>query len=182
MNSRLCTVTVGLALTTLAVLLMSADSASAHGDAGEIFRGREGSYEIIVRALPEEPVVGSVHLSITPLEASTALLVTDAKILIIANDQRGQPTYQARALNTPDSPQYYDANITFESVGVWTLVIEVQSDQLGEITVTVHFEVEEQSIGPGGAGGVVFLVLLAVLVGGSLYVWHSARRQRVASR
>ena len=96
LNPRLCTVTVGLALTTIAVLLMSADSASAHGDAGEIFRGREGSYEIIARALPEEPVVGSVHFSITPLEASTALPVSDAKILIIVNDQRGQPTYQAR--------------------------------------------------------------------------------------
>ena len=181
LSSRFRPVVAVPVLVILAILLAPVASASANGDAVEIFRSREGSYEIVVRVLPEEPVVGIVHFSITPLEASTALPVTDAEILIVANDQRGQPKYQARALNTPASPQNYDANITFESAGSWTLVIEVQSDRLGEVTVTGPLAVAKQSIGPGSSGGVVFLVLLVVLVGGSFYVWYSARHRRAAS-
>ena len=177
---------VGVVLGTLVLLgalltLAPAEGASANGHAVEIFRGREGSYEIIVAILPEEPVVGTVHFSVTPLDAVTLLPVTDSEIVIVANDSGGEPTYQTRALNTPKSPQHYEANITFESAGRWTLEIEVKSDDLGEVTVTVPLNVGEQSITPGGSGAVVFLVLLAVLAGGAVYVWHSARRQRRAT-
>ena len=101
--------------------------AAANGDAIEIFRGREGQYEVIVGIQPEDPVVGTVHFTITPLDSSSSLPVTDAEIVIVANDQSGNPTYQARAINTPDSPQYYDANITFETPGTWTLLVSLQS-------------------------------------------------------
>ena len=154
---------------------------SANGGTLEIFRGRGGSYEVVVGILPERPVVGTVHFSITPLDVSSSLPVTDAQILIIASDPRGEPTYQTRALNTPDSPQYYEANITFESPGRWELLVEVQSDQLGETTVTVPLELGEPPFTPSAAGAVVFFVLVLVLIGGSVYVWHSGRRQRRAA-
>ena len=173
-----------LALMALAALLTlsSVDRASANGEAVEIFRGREGPYEVIVAVLPEQPVVGTVHFSITPLNAATLLPVGDAKIVIVANNPRGEPTYQARALNTPDAPRYYEANITFESPGAWTLEIEVQSDDLGNVTITVPFDVGEQAIDPGSAGALVLLLVVMALVGGSLYVWYSARRLRRARR
>ena len=51
--------------------------ASAHGeeDRFEIFRGQEGPYLVIVGIQPEKPVVGTVHISITALEAETLLPV-----------------------------------------------------------------------------------------------------------
>lgn len=177
--NRMVGVVLG-ALVLLGALLTLApfESVSANGHAVEIFRGNEGSYEIIVRILPEEPVVGTVHFSITPLDAVTLLPVTDSEILIVANDSGGEPTYQARALNTPKSPQDYEANISFESAGRWTLEIEVKSDDLGEATVTVPLNVGKQSIPPSGWGAIVLLAVVAVLVGGAIYVWHSGRRQR----
>ena len=167
-------------LISVVIVLTTTTNALAHGNTKEISRANEGSYEIIVRALPKKPVVGTVHFSITPMDASVNQTVTDAQILIICNNNEGEPTYQARALNTPSSPQYYDANITFKSSGQWTLVIKVQSSRLGESTITVPLNVADQAIGPGNSGTVVFLIMLVILVGGALSIWHIARRQKTS--
>ena len=160
------------------LLLQPAGQLFGNGDTVEIYRGRQGSYEIIVGILPGEPRLGTVHFSITPLDFATLLPVADAEIIIVAKDQQGMPIYQARALNTPEFPQYYDANITFESAGFWTMVVDVSEDELGEATVQIALAVEVQSIGAGKYGGLVFLIVFLVLIGGALYVWYSSRRLR----
>ena len=154
---------------------------SANGGTVEIYRGQEGLYQIIVGVLPEKPVVGSVHFSVTPLEAATSDLVPDAEVLIVAVNPEGVDTYQALALNTPSSPRYHDANITFEQVGMWTIRIELQSPSLGREAVTIPLDIQEQAITPFSPGGIVFLAVLAILVGGGFYVWWSGRRARAAS-
>ena len=123
-----------LVLLASVVLLASAAlsctaSVSANGNTVEILRTVEGSYEVVVGVLPERPTVGVVHFSIAPLGRRARLPVTDAQVLIVANDEQGVPTYQAPALNTPSAPQYYDANITFESraPGTWSSMFGVQS-------------------------------------------------------
>ena len=174
---------VALGLLVALTAAMPIGRASANGGAAEIFRGRAGSYEIVVAILPEKPVVGTVHFSVTLRDIRTSEPVTDAEVDIVAHDPSGQPMYQARALNTPGSPQRYEANISFESPGTWTLAVAVQSERLGSGEVTVPLEVEERAIGPGQVGSVVWLVVVAVLVGGAVYVWHSSRRaQRAAGR
>ena len=162
-------------------LLTGVSSAFANGDAVEIFRGEEGSYGIIVRILPKDPVVGIIHFSVTPLDAQSSLPVTDAIIVIVANNQLGEPSYQVRALNTPASAQDYEANITFESAGTWTLMVEVRSDSLGRAIFAVPVNLEEQPVGPGSVGAIVFLGVFMVLVGGGVYVYYSARRQASSS-
>lgn len=167
-------------LVPLAMLLALAfsDVASANGDAVEIFRGRGGPYEVVVRILPEKPLVGTVHISITPLDAATSLTVTDAEIIVVADDERGKPTYQARALNTPASPQYYEANITFASPGKWTLRVEVESETLGKATVAAPLEIGENPLPSGTPGTLIWLLVFFTLVGGATYVWYSTRRAR----
>ena len=155
--------------------------ALANGDAVEIFRGRDGAYEVIVAILPEEPTVGTVHFSITPLVAETSAPVTDAEIIVVAIDPEGEPTYQARALNSPDSPQSYDANIIFESQGPWTMSVDINSDGAGDATVVFLLELGAQPIESSPAGAVVLLAVLATLIGGGVWVWHSGRRQRQQS-
>ena len=130
--------------------------------------------------MPERPAVGTVHFSIRPLDAATSLPVTEAMVRIVANNPDGEPTFQARALNTPNDPQRYIANITFNTPGAWTLAIEVENADLGEATAVVPFEVAEQTVTPALAGGIAFIVLFAVLVAGGVYVWYSARRARRA--
>ena len=127
--------------------------------------------------LPYPPKVGHVHFSITLSDAETSLDVTDAEVTIVANDEGGEPTYQARALNTPQEPRFYTTNISFRAAGSWSLEVRVDSPRLGATTFSVPMEVEIQSIAAAPEGTLVFIGLMVVLVGGATYVWYSARRR-----
>ena len=173
-----------LALVISFVTMWPAPQGHSGADRGavEIFRGREGAYEITLGVRPEKPVVGTIHFSITPLSAETSELVPTATIRIVANNPQGEPTYQARALNFPVSPQYYDADLTIFTPGPWTIFVEISSDSLGEATFKVPLLVEEQRLTPNRIEGtIVWLILIGVLVGGAVYVCYSARRRRRAS-
>ena len=154
--------------------------ALAHGDVErlEIFRGREGLYLIIVGVQPEKPTIGIIHFSVTPLDAETMLPVDDATITVIAINEQGEPTFQAPALPSPDSSLYYDANINFTESGAWGLLVKLESEQFGEATVTMPLEIGSPPVLPGGVGTIVFVIMLAILVGGIVYVWYSARRKQ----
>jgi hypothetical protein len=150
--------------------------ALANGDSVEIFRGREGLYEIVVGAQPEVPVVGTTHFTITLNDLENSAPVIHAMINIVANDPEGKPTYRVRALNSALALKYYGANITFESPGDWTLMVHIESDRLGRATVAVPLRVGLQAVGPSLAGTIIWAIVLGTLVGGSLYLWYRQRR------
>ena len=162
-------------LTALALGLP--DSARAQVEATEIFRHRQGGYEMGLAVLPHPPKVGHVHFSITLSDVETSSDVTHAEITIVANDEGGEPAYQALALNTPQEPRFYEANISFRAAGSWSLEVSVDSPRLGATTFSVPMEVEVQSIAAAPEGTLVFIGLMVVLVGGAAYVWYSARRR-----
>ena len=156
--------------------LPSPSVALGHGQGTEIFRERQGRYELVVAIQPARPVLGSVHFTITPLDAETSTVVSDARVTVVANDEADQPTYQAQAVNSPEWPQFYDANFTMESEGAWTLAREAASPSMGEATFVVPFEVGPPAIGASAAGMIVWLVVIGVLAGGTILVWRSSRR------
>ena len=88
------------------------------------------------------------------------------------------PRYRVRALNPPLALQYYDANITIDSPGLWTLLVHVRSDSLGLATFTVPVHVDERALAQTAAGTIVWLVVLVTLVAGSGYLWCRGRRLR----
>ena len=154
--------------------------ALAHGDAErlELFSGQEGLYLITVVVQPQNPTIGMLHFSVTPLDAETMLPVDDAFITVTAITEQGEPAFQAPALPAPDSTLDYDANINFTKSGAWSLMVKVESERLGEVRVTMPLEIGVSPFPSGGEGSVVFIVMLAVLVGGVAYVWYSARRKQ----
>ena len=170
----------------LAVLVLSAlsppGSAIANGAATEVFRGRQAGYEMALGVLPDPPKLGHVHFSVTLADAETSVAIDDAEVTIVAHDEAGEPTYQARALNTPQEPLFYEANITFKAWGSYGLEVSVDSPGLGPTVFSVPLEIEPQSIAAAPEGSLVFLGLFLVLVGGAVYVWYSARRQRRRSQ
>ena len=158
----------------LYALLLSSSTVEAHGD--EVLRERTGAYEIVVAILPERPAVGTVHFSITPLDASNGQLVTQAKIWLTAHDEKGEPVYAARAVNLPATPHYYDTNVKFEAAGTWTIELTLEQESLGEASLSFPLEIEPAAIGAGSGGGFVFMGVFAALIGGAVYLWMSARR------
>ena len=151
---------------------------AANGEAVEVFRGRQGGYEVVVAIRPETPAVGTVHFSVTPLDADTSELVADAEVVIVARHESGDPAYILRALNSPSSPRYYETNILFEEPGEWTITLTVTSEGRGEADLELPLTVEAPSIEAGTAGAFVFLAVLLTLAGGSLYLWRTARRRQ----
>ena len=162
----------------LIVFLVGLQPAVAHERAVEIFRGQDGRFEVVIAALPEKPVVGTVHFSITPVDAASGALISDADVTLTVRRGPEERAIQARAVNTPAAPQYYDANITFASAGEWTAVVEIRSTTLGEATVEMGFTIDDRRITPSSAGTFVFLGILVFLAGGVAYLWRSSRRQR----
>ena len=148
----------------------------AGGDVSEVFRGRAGPYEITLGVLPAEPALGRVHFSVTVTDAETSQPVTDAEVVLVAVDEHGREEYQSRALNTPDDPLCYDANMIFEAAGPWTIVVKIDSEGAGKASADVPLEISEAALTPGVAGTVLFFAVLAVLTGGCLYLWRSSRR------
>ena len=59
---------ITIAASLLLYTLLSSSTVEAHGE--EVLRERAGSYEVVVAILPERPAIGTVHFSITPLDAS----------------------------------------------------------------------------------------------------------------
>ena len=148
----------------------------ANGKGLEIYRASEGRFEVIVSVQPEKPVVGTMHFTIEPVDTETALPILNAEIEIVAQDPAGKPAYRVKALNPPFALQYYDANITIKSPGDWTLLVTVDRDGIGRATFAVPLLVGERPVGPSPAGTVVWLVVLGVLGGGSVYFWRKSRR------
>ena len=172
------TIWLALPFALLVMLLPGVRPALGHERAVEIFREVDGQFEIVVAALPEKPKVGTVHFSVTPLEAATGAVVSDANVTLTVRRGSDQRPIVARAVNTPAAPQYYDANITFAAAGDWSMTVEVQSDDLGEATVEMTLGVDDLRITPSSAGSYVLLVIVILLVGGAVHLWLSSRRAR----
>ncbi len=167
-----------LPLLLLAVFLIGLRSAVAHERTVEIFRGQDGRFEVVIAALPERPVVGTVHFSITPVDAASGALIPDADVTLTVRRGPAERPIRARAVNTPAALQYYDANITFASSGEWTAVVEVRSDNLGDATVETSFRIDDRRIPPSSSGAFVLLGILVLFAGGVAYLWRSSRRER----
>lgn len=174
------TAQAGAAVAMLALLavalLWSPKGAAANGNTIEVYRGKAGGYEVIVGVLPAKPAVGQVHFSVTPRNAQDSQLVGHARILMVAYDPEGNAAYQTLAVNSPAAPEYYDANFNIEAAGVWTFVVELSSAELGDARVSFPLAIEAPASSPGIAGTVLWVVIFAALVAGSLYLWRSSRR------
>ena len=153
-------------------------SAQTEVEPRELFRGRSGPYEIVIGIRPNLPLVGTIHFLVTPLDPVAQEIVPDARVLIVAFDEDGVPGYQSLAVNTVRSPNLYEANINFENPGKWDLRVDVRSDRLGEASFDVPLEVRPTNPTASRSGGILFVGVLLVIVGGTIYVAYTARRAR----
>ncbi len=153
---------------------------TANGDSFLLFRGTGGPYEIIVGVQPHKPKVGIMHISVSVVESGTDRPIDDVVIMIIAHDSEGQPIYQAPALQDPQEPKFYDANITFYNPGQWSLKIKVDSEARGPGEAMVPMYISPTSLDPGIEGLFVLLIIVGGITGGVLYLSWSSRRKRAA--
>lgn len=180
-HRALCRAVAAVAMIALAAFTAATAAAQSPGGAEELARGlyRLGDevYDVTVQFLPSKPAAGTVHFVVTPRSAATGSAVTDAIVLIVIDDEAGEPTYQSLALNTPEQPNQYRANVLIKRAGEWTVRVEMDAgDHRTELSLPL--EVVDRSITGGIAGTVAFFVVLAVLVSGVAYLALASRNRR----
>ena len=177
----LCRAVTVLATIALALFTTTTAAAQSPGGAEELARGiyrlADEAYEVTVQVLPSRPAAGTVHFVVTPKSAATGSAVTDATVLIVIDDETGEPTYQSLALSTPDQPNQYRANFLITRAGEWTVRVKMDAGD-HQTELSLPLEVIDRSITGGIAGTIAFFVVFAVLVSGVVYMAMASRRRR----
>ena len=146
-----------------------------------------GDFEVGVRWLPPAPQVGIINIAVRPTIAATGETVTDARVLVVAErslvvngENVIEPDFEVVAVNNPEEPTIYRANMKFEEAGNWVLHIQIDSPTSGQADFRAPIVTLPPPIEPGMEGGWVFLGIFIVLLAGSAYLVFSSRRARAA--
>ena len=151
----------------------------------QIHRGPAGPYEVIITVQPHKPRIGTVHFGVTILDHATETVVENARVLIVAYNPQGEPTYQTPALNDPATPIHYKGNIIFRSSGQWSLLTKIETAEHGEVTATTPINIAEAGSTAGVEGLLMLALVTLALGGGTAYIIYSikrAQRSRAASQ
>ena len=175
-----------LALAVLAVSLAALvpDRAGAQSDEAfdPLFSREVGPFDIAMSWVPPSPQVGFVNVAVKPTLIADDSPVTDARVLLVAEDEPESPVFEVVAVNTPISPTIYRANLKFEEAGNWVLHVQVNSPSAGTGDFRSPIVILPQPIEPGAQGGWAFLGIVVALSAGSLYVVWSIRKAQAARR
>ena len=146
-----------------------------------------GNFDVGVRWLPPAPQVGIVNIAVKPTIAATGETVKDARILLVAErslvvngENVIEPDFEVVAVNNPEEPTVYRANMKFEEAGNWVLHIQIDSPTAGQADFRAPIVTLPPPIEPGMEGGWVFLGIFIVLLAGSAYLIFSSRRAQAA--
>ena len=176
-----------LALLTALVVSLAApfsDGAEAQSDENfdPLFTRQVGPFDVAMSWVPPAPQVGFVNVAVKPTLTADGSPVTDARVLLVAEDEPGSPVFEVVAVNTPVSPTVYRANMKFEEAGNWVLYVQVKSPSAGMGDFRSPIVLLPQPIEPGAQGGWAFLGIVLALSAGGLYVTWSIRKAQAARR
>jgi len=164
-------------IVALAAILSVANGISAQvegeGDR-ELFRETVEPFELALHVQPAEVVAGVVHLSVTVLVAGESTPVVGAVVNIVATASDGS-ALQSRAVSEPTRPGIYDANLSMEPGGLWTVTVDVSKDGLGSASHEVSLVVGNLPLSAGLAGTLLWFLTTAALVGWGIYLWRRSR-------
>ncbi len=119
--------------------------------------------------------------------------MTDARVTLLARGEErkgvlariageADTDFEVVAVNSPENPTIYRANLKFEEAGNWALSIRVESPTSGSGGFETPIVILPQPIEPGGQGVWVFLGVFVVLMGGGIYIAWSIRKAQSAQR
>ena len=150
----------------------------ANGESIPIYEGSDGPFTVTVGVLPEEPKVGSVHITVTPVYTASSEPVNGAQIEILATGPEGEEVYHTFAISVPEEPQYYDGNLLIERTGTWTMKVSVSKEGAGVGEFEFTLDVDEDQPNSGRLGTALWAGIVAVLVGGGAYMAFAIRRSQ----
>ena len=147
-----------------------------------LFNREVGPFDIAMSWVPPAPQVGFINIGVKPTLLADGSPVTDARIVLVAETEPGHPDFEVVAVNTPNDPEVYRANLKFEEAGNWVIHVQVDSPTLGQADFRSPLVILPAPIPPGPAGGWVFLGVFVVLAAGSVYIIMAIRKAQATRR
>ena len=147
-----------------------------------LFSRESGPFDVAMSWVPPSPQVGIINVGVKPTLTADGSPVTDARILLVAESEPEHPEFEVVAVNTPNHPGVYRANLKFEEAGNWVLHVQISSPSMGQADFRSPLVILPAPIQPGAEGGWVFLGVFIVLAAGSVYIVMAIRKAQASRR
>ena len=148
-------------LVAVFLLIAAAQQVSANGRVLRFDRQQAGPYRVSLGTIPDTPVVGNIHLTVTVEEAATDEYVLDARVAVVGEGPGDNPIELGPMVADRNlrEPTYYEINTSVDEVGPWVFTVLVDAAP-GAAEATFTIEVVKAS----PLGGIAILVVLLGLV------------------
>lgn len=118
-------------------------AAHANGRVGEFVTRVAGPYEIALGTIPDPPVVGSLHLTMTVADSTSRVPILDADVTVTGSGPVSDAVEigPLETQRSPTTPLFYDVSTSVDRVGTWIFTVSVVGD-LGEAATDFALKVE----------------------------------------
>ena len=177
-------IAIALAAIVVSIALTLPQVARAQSDERfqPLFNREVGPFNVGMSWVPPSPQVGIINIGVKPAMLSDGSPVTDARITLVAESEPDHPEFEVVAVNTPNDPEVYRANLKFEEAGNWVVQVKIDSPTVGQADFRSPLVILPAPIEPGVGGAWVFLGIFLVLSAGSVYIIMAIRKSQAARR
>ena len=147
-----------------------------------LFNREAGPFDVAMSWVPPSPQVGIINIGVKPKRLADGSPVTDARITLVAESEPEHPEFKVIAVNSPNDPEVYRANLKFEEAGNWVVHVQIDSPTAGQADFRSPLVILPAPIEPGAGGAWVFLGVFVVLTAGSVWIVMAIRRSQAARR
>ena len=177
--------TIALAVIIVSIIALTPPQdarAQSDEDFQPLFNREAGPFDVGMSWVPPSPQVGIINIGVRPTLLSDGSPVTDARITLVAESEPEHPEFRVVAVNTPNHPGVYRANLKFEEAGNWVVQVKVDSPTMGQAEFRSPLVILPAPIEPGSEGGWVFLGIFLVLAAGSVWIVMAIRKSQATRR
>ena len=145
----------------LVLFIVAAPQVWANGRVLRFETQQAGPYRVSLGTIPDTPVVGNIHLTVTVWDSAKDEYVLDARVAVIGESPGDDPIEIGPLVADRNlrEPTYYEINTSVDEVGRWEFTVRVEAAP-GAAETTFTLEVVEAS----PLGGIAILAVLLGLV------------------
>ena len=134
-----------------------------------------GPHAVRVFVINSNLAAGFLQMALFITDANTGETVSDASVVLKANNEDQAYEGWATALNSPSMPERYDVRMNLGSTGEWTIDVDISSS-LGQ-GGTRALTLDVPALSRYTNGSLVFFGIFAAMMLGLVYLFWSTKRQ-----
>ena len=163
-------------------LAAAAQPLLANGRVLRFDRQDAGPYQVSLGTIPDTPIIGNLHLTMTIKDTASDAYVLDALVTVTGQGPSGGAALigPVQASTNLRDPTFYDVNTAVDELGPWIFTVRIEA---GPGEAQAAFSVEVREANPLGAIAVLAgLLALMTILGLSVRAYLQQKRNRAANR